>query len=172
MLHSCLMCPHMAAFSFTIWIQSEHASVLFGSPDLSAALIHIQWLVICYVVLNLYTHMHSDPLVIYIHIFSFIPYEDGDYCLWHGCLSTQNNLLSTGWIFSIICQRFSSEVHMRPAHKKIPCCLRTTSWKTLTSQLCTWLCDSAVHYALTCNEQIPRCVKASSTTSSNLWRHL
>ena len=40
----------------------------FGSPDLSAALIHIQWLV-SYVVLNLYAHMHSDPLVIYIQIY-------------------------------------------------------------------------------------------------------
>jgi len=48
---------------FTICTQSEHASIVFGSQDLSAALIHMQWLVSCYVVLNLYTLVCSDTLV-------------------------------------------------------------------------------------------------------------
>jgi len=48
-------------FPFTICSQSEHAFVFFGSSELSAALIHIQWLV-SYVVLNLYTYMYSDLL--------------------------------------------------------------------------------------------------------------
>jgi len=61
-------------FPSSIWIQLEHAFIFFGSPDQSTALIHIQWLVICYVVLNLYTHMYSDLLVIYIHIFRVISY--------------------------------------------------------------------------------------------------
>ena len=58
----------------TVCTQSEYASVVFSCPDLSAALIHIQWLVSCYVVFNLYTHVCSYPLVIYIHIFRVISY--------------------------------------------------------------------------------------------------
>jgi hypothetical protein len=46
----------------------------FGSPDLSLGLNHFQWLVICYVVLNLYTHIYSDPLAICIRIFRVISY--------------------------------------------------------------------------------------------------
>ena len=64
MLHGAWRVHTRLRFPFTIHTQSEHASVSFGSPDLSAALIHIQWLVSCYVVLNLFTHKYSDLLVI------------------------------------------------------------------------------------------------------------
>jgi len=112
--------------------------------------------------------MYSDRLVIYIHVFWFI-YEDGDYCLDMFvcplriiCLLLAVFLLKSDNDFQVW---FIWDLHTR---KYLALCGPRIGkhWHHSFVRDCV---IPQLHYALTSNEQIARCVTVSSTTSTDQW---